>query len=298
MPETTKERELDVRFKRKRVTLEQKIREDRLNFIGVAEDGKKYFVKLWRCKEDFGFLRERDALSALAKGGGHPNVLTEHDSGTTEDGPSYVVYPYEEKNLDLGYLIRKKGLSPEQACKIFLNACRGLEYIHSSRVIHRDIKPGNIIVKASRDEAFVIDFNFAFFGEESYDEKERKDGKTIFGTPSFVAPEVWLDIDYGCPSDIYSLGITLFELFTGAVPFDDKSATKIALKHINEAVPDPRDFNQDIPVSLVNVINKALAKNPKSRFKSATEFAYFFSEAVSGDYSLLDTVKYFFCFWK
>jgi serine/threonine-protein kinase len=262
------EEDLNVYFKGRKVTLEQRLREDRLNFIGITETGERYFVKL-SCKKDPNMLREKQALELIVDKGGHPNVLSEFDSGEANNELDYLVSPIDIEDMTLSGKYRKYDSSSGEIYEIFLCVCNGLEYLHKNGIIHRDIKPSNLIVKPDNKNAFIIDFGFAIIKNNfSLDIPG-----FVLGSPFYVAPEIWVGDKYSVQSDIYALGISLYEISTGRVPFNHSRTSSLALAHIKEPLIDPCELDKDIPVSLSKVIKKALEKDPSQRFKSASEFA-------------------------
>src|SRR5690606_761983 len=149
-----------------------------------------------------------------------------------------------------------------------------LDYAHAHGVIHRDIKPSNIMLERHTGRAIVMDFGLALSVQEG------TMGDT-FGSAHYIAPEQAVSSARAVPqSDLYSLGIVLYECLTGKVPFDDPSAMSVALKHLNEPPPPLRTVQKDLPKGLEDAIQKVLNKDPRQRFKSGKAFVEALYDAV------------------
>nr|BBH95863.1 hypothetical protein KTA_40620 [Thermogemmatispora argillosa] len=216
---------------------------------------------------DESFIRrfEREALAVGALS--HDHILPLYDFG--EQSPwYYLVMPYVEGGTLRDYLHRRKRLTLEEAASFLDQIASALQYAHDHGVLHRDVKPSNILLRPD-GYAYLADFGLAkaIMGAESL----TSDG-TIVGTPEYMAPEQSNGIsDYR--SDIYSLGVVLFQMLTGRVPFTAESPVAIFLRHIQTPPPSPREFNSEIPPAVEEVIFKALAKDPNERFQEAQELA-------------------------
>lgn len=165
-------------------------------------------------------------------------------------------------------IIKSQGrLRQKQAVKIAMDTCLALEYAHGKGVIHRDIKPENILVDR-RGNAIVSDFGIA----KVVDQTKLTAAGTFMGTARYVSPEQAMGLEIDGRSDLYSLGITLYEMATGKVPFDSDQWMTVLYQHINEPPPPPEIYHDRIDRSLQTVILKVLEKKPERRFQSAREF--------------------------
>jgi len=192
----------------------------------------------------------------------HPNVLSVYDY-QIEDGRAYIVTEYLPNTLD--HLLKsQRRLSPRRATDIAIQICRGLAYAHRERIIHRNIKPTKILL-TDEGNIKISDFGLtrAYL---SYSEVTT----SVIGTPSYMSPEHWVGGRLDGRADIYSLGILLYEMLTGSLPFQAQSLEALYEQHQNDAVPDlPGNLN--IPFHLKEVINKSMAKRLELRFQSAEQ---------------------------
>ncbi|MEW6188710.1 MAG: Stk1 family PASTA domain-containing Ser/Thr kinase [Actinomycetota bacterium] len=206
------------------------------------------------------FRREAQAAAGL----NHPNIVNVHDWGS-EDGTYFIVMEYLE-GRNLKQIIADRGSLPfDIAVDIARQVCSALRFAHKHDIIHRDIKPHNIII-TTEGEVKVTDFGIARAGTSTMTQTG-----TILGTAHYISPEQAHGAPATIASDIYSLGVVLFEMLTGKAPFEGESPVAIALKHAHESPPSPRSINPDIPESLEAVVLKALSKHPSDRYQSAQE---------------------------
>jgi serine/threonine-protein kinase len=216
----------------------------------------------------------------------HPGVLDVFDFGELPDGSAYIAMELLE-GRDLGETLEKFGpLRPELALEVLLQVCRALDAAHAAGVVHRDLKPDNVFLHGTGDGhpiVKIVDFGIARLREsdestpESEGTQRRRLTKTgmIFGTPEYMAPEQAQGKEADARSDIYSTGVILFELLTGAVPFTGKSFLEVLNRHVLFAVPRLAEVAPELVVSpeLEDVMRRALAKNPAERFASMRELA-------------------------
>jgi eukaryotic-like serine/threonine-protein kinase len=238
--------------------------------VFLAEDqqlGRKVALKLLhrRFAEDPGFVerfrREAQAAASLQ----HPNVVSVYDRGAY-DGTYYIAMEYLP-GRSLKQLIRQDApLDPVRAIDIAIQILKAARFAHRRGVIHRDLKPHNVIVDDS-DHAKVTDFGIARAGASDMTETG-----SIMGTAQYLSPEQAQGHAVSAASDLYSVGVVLYEMLTGSVPFDAEAAVTIALKHVSEAPPAPHALNPSIPPELEQVVLWALNKSPADRPDTADQF--------------------------
>ena len=215
--------------------------------------------------KDRGFV-ERFRSEALSVARiSHPNIVNVFDVGA-QDGTYYIVMEYVDGHT-LKHLIREQGpLTVEKAVDIAVMICDGVHHAHEKGIIHRDIKPHNILI-TEQGIVKVADFGIAqavSAGTITY-------GNNIIGSVHYFSPEQAKGEPVNRTADIYSIGCILFEMVTGSVPFNADSPITIALRHINEEPPSPRATNPEVPPALETIIHKAMAKQPGERFQTAQE---------------------------
>ncbi len=213
------------------------------------------------------FQREARAIAALR----HAHIVQVHDFDVHEDIYYMVMELLEGDTLKarLGdYLRRGERMPFGEIARILLDALDGLEYAHNEGMIHRDIKPGNILL-TKRGQAVLTDFGIAqIVGGTRYTVSG-----ALMGTLNYMAPEQGLQGDCDARCDIYSLGIVLYEMLTQRVPFDADTPLAILMKHLNDPLPLPSEIDSEIPAPFERVVLKALAKQPEDRYATAAEMA-------------------------
>lgn len=206
---------------------------------------------------------QREALSATQLT--HPNIVAVYDVGE-ENGSNYIVMEYV-KGKDLKTYIEEKGpISPKESVHIMRQILSAIDVAHRNRIIHRDIKPQNVLI----DEfgtVKITDFGIAI----ALSETSLTQTNTLLGSVHYLSPEQARGGMATMRSDIYALGIVLFELLIGHVPFDGESAVSIALKHFQDPLPAIHKIMPTVPQSLENVVLKATAKDPLDRYESCAE---------------------------
>lgn len=204
------------------------------------------------------FRREAQAAAGL----NHPSIVGIYDWGSEAD-TYFIVMEYLE-GRDLKEIIQERGfLPPDIAIDIASQVCSALQFAHKHQIIHRDIKPHNIII-TSEGEVKVTDFGIARAGTSTMTQTG-----SILGTAHYISPEQAQGAPTEIPSDIYSLGVVIYEMLTGKVPFEGDNPITVALRQVHEPPTPPRLINSAIPESLENVVLKALSKHPSDRYPSA-----------------------------
>lgn len=206
---------------------------------------------------------QREALSTTSLA--HPNIVNIFDVGE-EGSLHYLVMEYVPGKTLKEYIIDHSPVPPEQAVKIMKQLASALAHAHQNQIVHRDIKPQNILMD-SDGNVKITDFGIAMaLSATSYTQTN-----SVLGTVHYLSPEQARGGAANKKSDIYSLGIVMFELLTGRLPFSGESAVSIALKHLQTETPSLREIVPAMPQSLENVVLKATAKNPQHRYQSADE---------------------------
>ena len=209
------------------------------------------------------FYREAKSAGRLS----HPNIVTIYDVGETDD-IAYIAMEYLEgeslrEMLDSGVV-----LPIEMICRIVSSIANGLNYAHEKHVVHRDIKPANIMVTSNRDVK-IMDFGIAQIPAGS-----RTQLGTVLGSPKYMAPEQVASQATDGRTDIFALGVVLYEMLTGTTPFNGDNLSAIMYKILNEEPAPPSTINPRVPSVFDRVISRALSKRPEERYQTAREFAW------------------------
>jgi serine/threonine-protein kinase len=193
----------------------------------------------------------------------HPNIVNVYDVGD-EDGVNYIVMELVDGITLKKYIEKKSRLSVKEAVSIAIQVAMGLEAAHNNNIIHRDIKPQNIMI-SKEGKVKVTDFGIAKAATSN------TITSNVMGSVHYTSPEQARGGYSDAKSDIYSLGITLFEMLTGRVPFNGDTTVAIAIKHIQEELPSPADYSDDIPISVEKIVLKCCQKSPDRRYQNAAE---------------------------
>lgn len=228
---------------------------------------RKVAIKVLRgdLSNDEKFIRrfKREALSVSNLS--HPNIVEVYDVGE-EDGNYYIVMEYIEGKT-LKQLLQKRGaLTLNEVIDIMTQLTDGLVHAHEAYIIHRDIKPQNIMIE-DNGLVKITDFGIAM----ALNSTQLTQTNSVMGSVHYLPPEQANGKGSTVKSDIYSLGILMYELLTGSVPFKGDTAVEIALKHMKEKIPSIRKQNPTIPQSVENIVLKATAKNPKNRYDNVRD---------------------------
>lgn len=217
------------------------------------------------------FEREARTIARLE----HPHILPVHDYGKTPDGVTYIVMRYVEAGT-MSDLLKQSRLSLNEIIRLFSQVGDALAYAHEQGVIHRDMKPSNILVD-TRGQPFLTDFGLARMVEGD----SNLTGSMLIGTPAYMAPEQGQGQPADKRTDIYALGIILYEMVTGQTPFEAETPMAVMIKHMTEALPLPSQLNPDLPPAIERVILKALAKQPQARYQNVADMIKALQEALS-----------------
>src|SRR6188472_1432691 len=228
--------------------------------VYCAEDtqlGRRVALKLLyrRFAEDEEFVERFRREASSAAGLQHPNVVAVFDRGEF-DGTYYIAMEFLE-GRSLKQIVRQDGaLEPDRAIDLVIQILKAARFAHRRGIVHRDIKPHNVIVD-DEGRAKVTDFGIARAGASDMTETG-----SIMGTAQYLSPEQAQGHPVDARSDLYSIGVVLYELLTGRVPFDGESAVTIALKHVAEEPVPPGQLNPAVPPALEAVVMRAMAKDP------------------------------------
>jgi eukaryotic-like serine/threonine-protein kinase len=222
------------------------------------------------------FRREALAAARLQ----HPNVVQVFDSGLDEpSGRHYIVMEYVE-GPSCADLIRDQGvLDVEQAVHIVRDACHGLDYAHRAGVVHRDVKPGNLLISKDTGAAKLADFGIAKAAEQT---RITQVG-SVLGTAAYLSPEQATGAESTPASDIYSLGVCAYQFLSGRLPHEYGSLTELALKQQSESVASIREFRPEVPEALDRAIRICLEREPQARYGSALDMAEAAEAGLRGD---------------
>jgi len=228
--------------------------------------------------EDFVARFRREALAAARLQ--HPNVVQVFDSG--EDPGShrhYIVMEYVDGPSCADMLRDQKLLDVDEAVRIVRDACHGLEYAHRAGVVHRDVKPGNLLVASDTKATKLADFGIAKAAEQT---RITQVG-SVLGTAAYLSPEQARGEEAGPASDIYSLGVCAYQFLAGRLPHEYSSLTELALKQQEEAVQPITLHRPEVPPELDRAIRVCLAREPEARYPTTLEMARALDAGIGGD---------------
>ena len=220
------------------------------------------------------FQREAEVIAALE----HPCIVPIYDFGWHGQQP-YIVMRYMSGG-SLDDKLQKGEVKLTEMAHILKRVSEALDAAHAAKIIHRDIKPSNILFD-STGEAFLSDFGIAKSQTIADDE-----GEWLVGTPAYMSPEQVKGDHVDGRSDIYALGVTLYRLLSGKLPFASDSTTALINMHVDLPIPDIRKVKANVPAVWQEVVAKAMAKDPNDRYPTASDFARDVTEVVSGKWYL------------
>ena len=220
------------------------------------------------------FQREAILLAQLQ----HPHILPVFDYGQ-EEGYSYIVMPFLQ-NGTLAELLQTRRRTLTEVHQIMNQLGGALGYAHARGMIHRDVKPSNVLID-EQGNCLLTDFGLARMVEASSD--QLTSAGAIMGTPAYMSPEQGKGDALDGRSDLYSLGIILYEMITGQVPYRDKFPMMVVIKHIRDPLPPPHEFAPDLSDALERVLIKSLAKEPDERYQTAEDFLQAIQKAMQAN---------------
>ena len=268
-----------------RYEVEKELGKGAMGVVYLGKDpkiGRQVAIKTMALAEEFDldvlaevkrrFFAEAESAGRL----NHPNIVTMYDAGEEHD-LAYIAMEFL-KGHDLVQHTRPGALLPLPAVmSIVARVAEALDYAHKQNVVHRDIKPGNIMYDALSDTVKVADFGIARLTDSS----KTKTGM-VLGTPSYMSPEQLAGSKVSGSSDLFSLGVTLYQLVCGRLPFDGDSMAQLMYRIANEAPTDILTVRSDLPPCLVAILARALAKTPEQRYTSGTELAQALRDCAAG----------------
>jgi serine/threonine protein kinase len=208
------------------------------------------------------FRKEAQSAAAL----NHQNVVQIYDQGRAEDGHYYIAMEHVPGGSLKDLILRRSPLAPAEAARLASQVAQALHAAHQRGFVHRDIKPQNVLIGEAGDVK-VADFGIALAASRT----STSGTNLLFGTPSYMSPEQAMGERVGPESDLYSLGVVLYEMLTGTVPFAAEGPLATAMKHLTELPLRPRKRNASVPEAMDALVMELLSKDPKDRYPSAAQ---------------------------
>ena len=219
------------------------------------------------------FRREAQSAAALS----HPNIVSIYDRGESKDGTYYIAMEYLPGGTLKDRILKRGALPSRTAAAVALQIAEALQCAHQAGVVHRDIKPHNVLVTESGDIK-VGDFGIA----RAASSRTMTRTGSILGTAHYISPEQAMGEPVGPQSDLYSLGVVLYEMLTGDLPYDAETSIGIAMKHVNGHLVPPRDYNPEVPEGINAITTRLLAKSIDERYANAAELINDLEKVLEG----------------
>jgi serine/threonine protein kinase/beta-lactam-binding protein with PASTA domain len=236
-------------------------------------------------RTDQEFVRKFNAESQAAAKLSHHNIVSIYDVGE-EDGINYIVMEYVDGITLKEYIRRKGAIGWQEACRFALQICAALEHAHAKHIVHRDIKPHNILM--THDMTLkVTDFGIA----RAVSSDTVVAGSATFGSVHYISPEQARGGYTDERSDLYSCGIVLYEMLTGRVPFDGENPVSVALMHLEKQAEDVRLVNPEVPEAVAEVVMKAISKEQHARYQTAAQMTAEIKQAMAQSVFSSDTMS-------
>ena len=248
-------------------------------YKAIGPEGQEVALKIIKSDlaNDSTFRRRFEREAGIAQRVTHPNLVPVLDTGEHEGIPYLTQSFIRGGALDVK-LERDKQLDVGPALQICAEVAGALDALHQSQLVHRDVKPGNILLD-EQGVAYITDFGLAKDAQASL---LTRPGQAV-GSLDYMAPEQIRGEEVGAPTDVYALGCVVYECLTGAPPFADRQGMRVLWAHLQDPAPDPRQRRQDLPAALAAALLQALAKDTSERPPSATAFAQRLQEAAGAD---------------
>ena len=228
--------------------------------------------------EAFVYRFRREALSAASLQ--HPNIVQVFDSGQDPSTERhYIVMEYVDGPSAADMLRERKELDIDETVRVVRDACHGLDYAHRAGVVHRDVKPGNLLFAEEMGTTKLADFGIAKAAEQT---RITQVG-SVLGTAAYLSPEQARGEEAGPASDIYSLGVCAYQFLTGRLPHEYTSLTELALKQQQDPVAPVADYRPEVPPELDEAVRLALERDPAARYSSALEMAEAIEAGANGE---------------
>jgi eukaryotic-like serine/threonine-protein kinase len=231
--------------------------------------GRTVAVKILRPSliSDPTFLEKFRAEARAVANLSHPNIVTVYDVGS--DGPTHYIVMEIVEGQDLKKVIKTAGTLPiDRAVDLAIQICAGVGYAHRSGLVHADVKPQNILLTAA-DVVKVTDFGIA---QALSDTQPAQRADVVWGSPHYFAPEQARGEPPAPQADVYAIGIVVFEMLTGRLPYAGANQQELAMAHIREPIPSISDVNPAVPERLSKMVYRAMAKDPRDRYRDADQF--------------------------
>ena len=272
--------------------IEQLIGRGGMSAVYLAQDlplERKVALKLLspELSEDAAFRERFRVESRLAASIDHPHVIPIYDAGQADDGTLFIAMRYVD-GADLKRVLKQEGaLEPDRALELLAQVARGLDAAHARGLVHRDVKPSNVLVAPSETEAehvYLADFGLT---KTSTSAEGARESITLSGSSDYASPEQIRGTGADRASDVYALGCLAYGCLTGAVPFPRHRELEVLFAHMNDEPPRPSASNEELPAAVGSVIARAMAKEPADRYGSGIELVDAIREATAASRSWL-----------